>query len=76
MLTRLIGGITNGNDLVAAYARQSKHFPRPVVEIALKMADVGDRPQVYGQGQAAFTVGFVWTLFKAWVWGFGKKKSA
>ncbi|KAK8138433.1 class I glutamine amidotransferase-like protein [Apiospora sp. TS-2023a] len=41
------GGVTNGNDLVAAYARQSEHFPRPVVEVALAMTDTGDRAQRY-----------------------------
>lgn len=41
------GGVTNGNDLVAAYARASPHFPNPVVEIACEMTDVGDRPRAY-----------------------------
>ena len=41
------GGITNGNDMVAAYLRQSKVFPRPVVELACSMADVGDRGEKY-----------------------------
>ncbi|KAF6836877.1 ThiJ/PfpI family protein [Colletotrichum plurivorum] len=61
------GGITNGNDLVAAYARASgKHFPAPVVEIACQMADVGDRGQEYGQGQTAYFVSFMWQVVKAW----------
>lgn len=42
------GGITNGNDLVAAYCRESGRFDPQVVEWALAMADVGDRPQLYG----------------------------
>ncbi|KAI1409777.1 ThiJ/PfpI family protein [Hypoxylon sp. FL1857] len=41
------GGITNGNDLVAAYCRASKHFPDPIVEIVCEMTEVGDRPQEY-----------------------------
>ncbi|SPO07737.1 uncharacterized protein DNG_10432 [Cephalotrichum gorgonifer] len=41
------GGITNGNDLVAAYARGGKHFSPPLAEFVCKMADVGDRPQRY-----------------------------
>ncbi|EPE04053.1 hypothetical protein F503_04901 [Ophiostoma piceae UAMH 11346] len=41
------GGITNGNDMVAAYARASKHFPPPVVELACSIADVGERGQMY-----------------------------
>ena len=72
----IIGGVTNGNDLVAAYARQSKHFPSPIVEIATNMADVGDRPQNYGVGQTAFAIGIVWQLLKAWVMGVGKAKSS
>ena len=39
----LPGGITNGNDMVAEYLRQSPIFPPAVVELALGMAEVGDR---------------------------------
>ncbi|TGJ85978.1 hypothetical protein E0Z10_g2775 [Xylaria hypoxylon] len=60
------GGITNGNDLVAAYARTGKHFPSAVVEIACKMADVGDRSQLYSESQTAFTLGIVWLIIKGW----------
>jgi len=49
------GGVTNGNDLVAAYARQSRHFPKPLVEIVLNVTDVGDRSQEYDKGQSVFT---------------------
>lgn len=70
------GGITNGNDLVSAYARHSQHFfPSPLVEVVLKMADVGERGQVYGQGQTRFTLGMVWQLLRAWVMGVGKTKA-
>ncbi|KAI1101112.1 ThiJ/PfpI family protein [Jackrogersella minutella] len=41
------GGVTNGNDLVAAYCRASRHFPTPLVEILCEMMDVGERPQGY-----------------------------
>ncbi|KAK3309569.1 class I glutamine amidotransferase-like protein [Chaetomium strumarium] len=44
------GGVTNGNDLAAAYARESGRFPGPVAELALLMVDVGDRPQRYTTG--------------------------
>ncbi|WYZ34432.1 hypothetical protein EsH8_I_000708 [Colletotrichum jinshuiense] len=68
------GGITNGNDLVAAYARSSdKHFPAPIVEIACQMADVGERAHLYEQGQTSFFVGFAWQIVKAW---FTKPKKA
>lgn len=40
-----IGGVTNGNDLVAAYARQSRHFPGPVAKSELKLVKVDERPQ-------------------------------
>ncbi|CCC10390.1 hypothetical protein SMACR_02961 [Sordaria macrospora] len=41
------GGVTNGNDLVAAYTRQSRHFPGPVAELGLKFVEVDERPQGY-----------------------------
>ncbi|KAI0395760.1 class I glutamine amidotransferase-like protein [Xylariaceae sp. FL0594] len=42
------GGVTNGNDLVAAYCRaKSEFFPRPLVEFVCEQLDVGDRPQEY-----------------------------
>ncbi|KAJ8125541.1 hypothetical protein O1611_g8099 [Lasiodiplodia mahajangana] len=42
------GGVTNGNDLVAAYARATpKYFPRPLVELVCEQLEVGDRPQQY-----------------------------
>ncbi|KAK7941101.1 Isonitrile hydratase [Apiospora aurea] len=59
------GGVTNGNDLVAAYARQSQHFPRPVVEVALAMTDTGDRAQKYSQGQMSFVLGMVRNMLGA-----------
>ncbi|KAF3491305.1 ThiJ/PfpI family protein [Arthroderma uncinatum] len=40
------GGVTNGNDLVAAYLREN--FPLPLVNTILAMADVGDRKLEYG----------------------------
>ncbi|KAI1461635.1 ThiJ/PfpI family protein [Annulohypoxylon moriforme] len=43
------GGVTNGNDLVAAYCRASHHFPTPLVDVMCEMVDVGDRPQVYAK---------------------------
>ncbi|KAI0896903.1 ThiJ/PfpI family protein [Annulohypoxylon nitens] len=46
------GGVTNGNDLVAAYCRASHHFPTPLVDVICEMIDVGDRPQVYAKEMA------------------------
>ncbi|KAK8088891.1 class I glutamine amidotransferase-like protein [Apiospora hydei] len=68
------GGVTNGNDLVAAYARQSQHFPGPVVEVALAMTDTGDRAQKYSQGQTSFVLGMVWNILGAAFLGFWRRK--
>ncbi len=59
------GGVTNGNDLVAAYAKQSRHFPRAIAELGAELTDVGDRPQSYQVGQTRFTLGIVWIMLKA-----------
>ncbi|RWA12270.1 hypothetical protein EKO27_g2838 [Xylaria grammica] len=46
------GGVTNGNDLVAAYCRATpKYFPRPLVELVCEQLEVGDRPQEYVRGK-------------------------
>ena len=70
--------MTNGNDLVAAYCRDpeggGRFFPRPVVEIACRMCDVGDRPQRYSESTLAMNWGFAWNILRAWLWGFGKGK--
>ncbi|KAK8125279.1 ThiJ/PfpI family protein [Apiospora kogelbergensis] len=68
------GGVTNGNDLVAAYVRQSKHFPRPLVEVALAMTDTGDRAQKYNQGQASFVFGMIRNIVGAVFLGFWRRK--
>ncbi|KAI1473757.1 class I glutamine amidotransferase-like protein [Daldinia eschscholtzii] len=42
------GGVTNGNDLVAAYCRATpRHFPRPTAEVAIETMEVGDRGREY-----------------------------
>lgn len=51
---------------MAAYIRAGKHFPPAVAEVVCKMADVGDRPQVYSQGQTSYMLGFAWQLLKGW----------
>ncbi|ETS88031.1 hypothetical protein PFICI_01859 [Pestalotiopsis fici W106-1] len=62
------GGVTNGNDLVAAYARhKSEFFPKPLVEVLLETTDTGDRAQVYGKSQSSFILGIVFNTFRAWV---------
>ncbi|KAI0120297.1 ThiJ/PfpI family protein [Hypoxylon sp. NC0597] len=67
-------GVTNGNDLVAAYCRASKHFPDPIVEIVCEMVDVGDRPQEYAKGQSAFIFGMVYNAFRAWLMKFSWRR--
>ncbi|KEY71094.1 hypothetical protein S7711_00916 [Stachybotrys chartarum IBT 7711] len=39
----VLGGVTNGNDLMAAYARSGKYWPQELVELILALVDVGDR---------------------------------
>ena len=48
-----VGGVTNGNDLLAAYARSGKHWPLPIVEAGLALTEVGDRGQFYDKEAAA-----------------------
>lgn len=61
------GGITNGNELMAAYARSnSKHFPQPVVEIGLAIVEVGDRGQFYEESESMAMMGIAWQVAKAW----------
>jgi hypothetical protein len=49
---------------MAAYARTGKYIPGPVAEIGCKMAEVGDRPQVYEQGNLGWHLGLVWQVVK------------
>ncbi|KAF4122414.1 DJ-1/PfpI family [Geosmithia morbida] len=41
------GHVTNGNDMVAAYARASPRWESPLVEFGLSVIGTGDRPQLY-----------------------------
>ncbi|KAI2628906.1 class I glutamine amidotransferase-like protein [Xylaria nigripes] len=46
------GGVTNGNDLIAAYCRASpERFDPELVELICELLEVGDRPQRYLKGQ-------------------------
>lgn len=65
------GGVTNGNDLVAAYCRESGRLSGPVVEVGLKLADVGDRGQKYGGSEGVYFLGLGWQVVKAWFMSFG-----
>ncbi|KAF4996464.1 hypothetical protein FDECE_12437 [Fusarium decemcellulare] len=67
-----LGGVTNGNDLMAAYARASpKHWPGPVAEMGAMLTDVGDRSQIYGEGKSRFVLGVAWQIIKAWFLSLG-----
>lgn len=46
-----LGGVTNGNDMVAAHLRQNKWFPPAVVEDTLSMTDVEGRPEGVWRGE-------------------------
>ncbi|PHH59691.1 hypothetical protein CDD81_2663 [Ophiocordyceps australis] len=41
------GSVTNGNDLLAAYARASSLWPQPIVEMILDLMDTGNRGQTF-----------------------------
>ncbi|KAH8675708.1 ThiJ/PfpI family protein [Xylariales sp. PMI_506] len=59
------GGITNGNDLVAAYTRQkSEFFPSALAELGAQLVDVGDRDQRYNPGQTAWTLSLVLKILR------------
>lgn len=47
------GAITNGNEAVAAYCRESGRFHPELVEFCLGMAGVGDRPHRYETAKVA-----------------------
>ena len=63
----IVGGITNGQDMVAAYVRE--RWPGPTVEAILAMADVGDRGVEYGTGQAVDNMWWLWQTFRGWMRG-------
>ncbi|ROT40087.1 hypothetical protein SODALDRAFT_377965 [Sodiomyces alkalinus F11] len=55
-------GVTNGNDLIAAYARSGKHFAPALGDLACIMAEVGDRSQLYKKGQSVYILGMLWEV--------------
>ncbi|KAF4437375.1 glycosyl transferase gt-a type structural fold [Fusarium acutatum] len=70
------GGITNGNDLMAAYAQaQNKYWPKSISKLGAMLVDVGDRPQIYHQSQRKFFMVFAWQVIQSWLFSmipFGK----
>lgn len=61
-------------DMVAWYMKQK--LPSALADTVITMADVDIRPQEYNKGKVAFTAWFVWHIFKVWLRGLTKKKSA
>lgn len=76
LLTTTSGGITNGNDLMAAYAQaQNKYWPKSISKLGAMLVDVGDRPQMYHQSQRKFFTVFAWQVIQSWFFSlvpFGK----
>ncbi|RDL34533.1 PfpI endopeptidase-like protein [Venustampulla echinocandica] len=66
------GGITNGQEMVAAYLRYN--FPGPTTEAVLSMADVGEKGLDYGKSVARVQLGWLWWILKALTVGGGKQK--
>ncbi len=61
---------------MAAYARQSRHFPRPVADLGIELCDVGDRPQEYGTSYAGGIAKIMWIVVRSWFMGLGKSKTS
>ena len=66
-LTRCVAGITNGQDMVAAYIRDT--WPGPAANAVLAMADVGERNVEYNNSRAVEGAWFGWQVLKALVMG-------
>lgn len=66
------GGITNGQEMVAAYLRDT--LPGPVTEAVIVMADVGDKGINYTKNKTSETVWWLWQILRALSFGNGKSK--
>ena len=64
MLTEVLGGITNGQDMVAAYVREK--WPGPLSDTVCAMADVGDREVEYKNGTVKENSWWLWLILRAW----------
>jgi len=73
MLT-FTGGITNGQEMVAAYLRAK--FPGPTTEVVLALAEVGERGVNYSVGSTGNTLWWLWQILRSAVMGIGRKKKA
>lgn len=68
----VIGGITNGQEMVGAYLRHN--FPGPTTEAVLAMADVGEKGVYYTDGKVSNNVWWLWQILRAVTFGNGKQK--
>lgn len=64
------GGVTTGQDMVAAYIREK--WPGPTAEAILAIAEVGERPQEYGSSKASSNAWWLWTVVRAWAFPYKK----
>jgi len=69
---RNLGGITNGQEMVAAYLREK--LPGPVSEAVIAMSDVGEKGINYTTGRAQENAWWLWQILKSVVMGIGKEK--
>ncbi|KAL9126342.1 MAG: hypothetical protein Q9217_004588 [Psora testacea] len=65
------GGITNGQDMVAAFIKEK--WPGPASEVVCAIADVGDRGVEYGSSQAAQGVWWIFQILRAWLRGLARR---
>ena len=60
-------GITNGQDMVAAFMRE--RWPAGLAQLVCKLADVGDRGKEYPNGQKAEVGSWLWLIVRSWMKG-------
>lgn len=68
----MIGGITNGQEMIAAYLRDK--FTSPTTEAVIAMADVGEKGVVYTTSNVRENGWWLWQILKAVWFGIGKEK--
>lgn len=74
----VVGGVTNGYDLLVGYARSGKYFHPSLVEIGIGITEAGDRGQYYDVSTVKYFTGFGWHIVRAWFagwWWVGESKS-
>lgn len=60
----ILGGITNGLDMTAAYIRQ--RFPGPLADTVCALADVRDRGTQYETGKVREVAWWIWLIHRSW----------